>query len=74
MACRVRPDKKAEYLRLHADVWPSVEATITACGIRNFTIFIRDDVLFGYFEYVAMTTLPTKRKWQQIRRLSGGGR
>ena len=52
MACRVRPDKRAEYLRLHADVWPGVEATITACGVRNFTIFIRDDVLFGYFEYI----------------------
>jgi L-rhamnose mutarotase len=52
MACRLRADKRAEYLALHADVWPAVEETITACGIRNFTIFVRGDVLFGYFEYV----------------------
>jgi L-rhamnose mutarotase len=52
MACRVHPDKRDEYLRLHADVWPTVERTITDCGIRNFTIFVRGDVLFGYYEYV----------------------
>jgi L-rhamnose mutarotase len=46
------PEKRDEYLRLHADVWPGVEATITDCGIRNFSIFVRGDVLFGYYEYV----------------------
>ena len=52
MACRLYPEKRDEYLKLHADVWPGVEATITDCGIRNFTIFVRGDVLFGYYEYV----------------------
>ena len=52
MACRVRPEKRAEYLELHSAVWPGVEAMITECGIRNFTIFVRGDVLFGYYEYV----------------------
>ena len=52
MACRLRPELRQEYLDLHADVWPQVEATITECGIRNFTIFVRGDVLFGYYEYV----------------------
>jgi L-rhamnose mutarotase len=48
----MRPEKRAEYLALHSEVWPGVEATITECGIRNFTIFVIDDVLFGYYEYV----------------------
>ena len=52
MACRMRPEKRTEYLELHGGVWPGVETTITACGIRNFSIFVIDDVLFGYFEYV----------------------
>ena len=52
MAGRVRPEKRAEYLELHSAVWPGVEAMITECGIRNFTIFVRGDVLFGYYEYV----------------------
>jgi len=25
---------------------------ITECGIRNFTIFVLGDVIFGYYEYV----------------------
>jgi L-rhamnose mutarotase len=52
MAARLRPELRDEYLELHRSVWPQVEATITDCGIRNFTIFVKDDVIFGYFEYV----------------------
>ena len=52
MVCRMRPEKREEYLALHRDVWPGIEALNTACGIRNFTIFVRGDVLFGYYEYV----------------------
>lgn len=49
---RLVPTQREEYLELHREVWPQVEATITACGIRNYTIFVRGDVLFSYFEYV----------------------
>jgi L-rhamnose mutarotase len=72
MACRVRPEKRAEYLELHSAVWPGVEAMITECGIRNFTIFVRGDVLFGYYEYVGddyeadqakMAADPTTQEW-----------
>ena len=54
MVCRMVPEKREEYLELHRAVWPGVEATITECGIRNFTIFVRGDVLVGYFEYVGV--------------------
>lgn len=52
MVCRVLPEKRAEYLALHAAVWPRVEELITESGIRNFTISVRGDVLFGYYEYI----------------------
>ena len=52
MICRMVPEKREEYLALHRAVWPGVEAKITECGIRNFTIFVRGDVLVGYYEYV----------------------
>ena len=52
MAARLRPEMRAEYLELHANVWPGVAATITDCGIRNFTIYVLGDVIFGYYEYV----------------------
>ncbi len=41
-----------EYRRLHSAVWPDVLATIKRCGIRNYSIFYRDGLLFSYFEYV----------------------
>jgi L-rhamnose mutarotase len=49
---RLRPDKRDEYLRLHADVWSEVEDAIVAANIRNYTIFLHGDLLFGYYEYV----------------------
>jgi L-rhamnose mutarotase len=52
MAARLVPDKREEYLRLHREVWPQVEAMNAAAGIRNFTIFVIDDVIFGYYEYI----------------------
>ncbi|NES37388.1 L-rhamnose mutarotase [Micromonospora sp. PPF5-17] len=49
---RLRPERRAEYLRLHAEVWPAVERTLRAAHIRNYTIFLHGDLLFGYYEYV----------------------
>ena len=40
-----------EYTRLHAAVWPSVLEMITACHIHNYSIFLKDNLLFAYFEY-----------------------
>ena len=48
---QLRPEHKAEYVRYHAAVWPGVLKTIAECGIRNYSIFLRNGVLFAYFEY-----------------------
>jgi L-rhamnose mutarotase len=52
MIARLRPEKRQEYLDLHAAVWPEVEEMISATGIRNYTIFVTGDVIVGYYEYV----------------------
>lgn len=49
---RLRPEKVEQYKRHHAAVWPEVLATIRACNIRNYSIYFKDGLLFGYFEYV----------------------
>lgn len=54
MIARLRPDRREEYLDLHRAVWPEVERTITATGIRDFTIFVTGDVIVGCFEYVGV--------------------
>ena len=48
---QLRPEEEREYIRYHAEVWPTVLATIASCNIRNYSIFLRDDTLFAYFEY-----------------------
>ncbi|MFE7871494.1 L-rhamnose mutarotase [Micromonospora humida] len=49
---RLRPEHRETYLRLHAAVWPDVERTLRAANIRNYSIFLHGDLLFGYYEYV----------------------
>jgi L-rhamnose mutarotase len=48
---RVRPEAIAEYKRYHAAVWPDILNLIRKCNIRNYSIYLKDDFLFGYFEY-----------------------
>ena len=48
---RLKPEKRDEYVRLHAEVWPDVLNMITACNLENYSIFIRGNVVFSYFEY-----------------------
>ncbi|MBV9614231.1 MAG: L-rhamnose mutarotase [Ktedonobacteraceae bacterium] len=48
----VKPEAIEEYERIHAAVWPEVLATISACNIRNYSIFRYGTLLFAYFEYV----------------------
>ena len=48
---RVRPEHLEEYRRAHAQVWPEVLAAMTACHLRNFSIYHKDGWLFSYFEY-----------------------
>lgn len=62
----------ARYRELHSAVWPGVLATITACNIRNYSIFHRGGWLFSYYEYVGgdyeadmarMAADPVTREW-----------
>lgn len=53
MVIGVRPEKIEEYKRLHAAVWPEVLAMISACNIKNYSIFLKEpeNLLFSFFEY-----------------------
>lgn len=48
----VVPELREEYLRLHAAVWPEVEAALSAHHVTNYSIFVLEDTLFAYYEYV----------------------
>jgi len=76
----VRPEKIEEYRKLHAAVWPDVLRMITACNIRNYSIYLRrlpdgKHYLFSHFEYVGsdyeadmarMAADPTTQRWWDV--------
>lgn len=51
----LRPEKEAEYRKLHANVWPEVQAAIRRAHIRNFNIYAVTlngrRYLVSHFEY-----------------------
>lgn len=49
----IKPEKIAEYRALHANAWPEILAKISACNIKNYTIFLRqpENLLFASYEY-----------------------
>lgn len=49
---KLRAEHLDEYVRQHEAVWPDVLARIRRSNIRNYSIFLRDGILFAYFEYV----------------------
>lgn len=49
---RLKPEMEARYKELHAACWPAVLEKIHDCNIRNYSIFLRDGLLFSYLEYV----------------------
>jgi len=69
---RLRPGHEAEYRALHEAVWPSVLTTLKDVNIRNYSIFVRDGLLFSYMEYTGddwaadsarMAADPETRRW-----------
>ena len=72
---RLRPEHREEYLRLHENVWPSVEDMIVRANIRNYSIYLYGDTLISYLEYVgddyeadmaAMAADPETQRWWKL--------
>ncbi|ASJ74328.1 L-rhamnose mutarotase [Granulosicoccus antarcticus] len=77
MVIGLNAEKIAEYKQLHAGVWPGVLDRISACNIRNYTIFLREpeNLLFAYWEYhgtdfeadsALMAADPETQRWWDV--------
>lgn len=42
--------KQAEYKRRHDNIWPEMKQVLADAGIRNYTIWMTGNELFGYYE------------------------
>ncbi|MBN2291841.1 MAG: L-rhamnose mutarotase [Pirellulales bacterium] len=76
----LKPEKKDEYVKLHADTWPSVLKQIKDSNIQNYSIYMGklDDgnlYLFAYFEYTGddfeadmaeMAKDPETQRWWKL--------
>ncbi len=71
----VKPEHFDEYKKYHEAVWPEVLQMITACNIRNYSIFHKDGLLFAYMEYIGndfeadmkkMAADPKTQQWWAI--------
>lgn len=48
----VRPERLADYVEAHQDVWAEMREALTDAGWRNYSLFLRpeDGMVVGYFE------------------------
>ncbi|HTR80974.1 MAG TPA: L-rhamnose mutarotase [Bacteroidota bacterium] len=70
---KVRPEYEERYIILHKHVFPGVLDRIRRSNLRNYSIFLKDGILFSYFEYVgadyngdmkAIADTTTKEWWK----------
>ena len=47
---KVRPGHEEEYKRRHDELWPEMDATLRASGLKSYHIFRHGLDLIGYFE------------------------
>ena len=71
----LKPERVEEYKKLHAEVWTDVTKVIAKSNIKNYSIYLKDDILFAYFEYhgtqfekdiAEMAADPTTQKWWDV--------
>jgi L-rhamnose mutarotase len=72
---QLRAEAREAYIRYHENVWPTVLATITACHIANYSIYLHGELLMAYFEYhghdygadmAKMARDPETQRWWSI--------
>jgi len=71
----VKPECVEAYVEYHRKVWPEVAATISACNIRNYSIYLHNGLMFAYYEYVGtdfegdmakMAADPKTQEWWSV--------
>ena len=66
MAVRLKDEKRQYYIDNHANVWPEVLEELKKINVQNYSIFLKEDFMFGYLEYTGNDFDGDMRKMQQI--------
>ena len=51
MAVRLKKEKREFYIENHANVWPEVLEELKKVKVKNYSIYLKEDFMFGYLEY-----------------------
>ncbi|MDO5582074.1 MAG: L-rhamnose mutarotase [Planctomycetia bacterium] len=70
---RILDGQIEEYKRRHREIWPEMAEVLKAAGIRNYSIWLVGNTVFGYYEcekgreYTARTQKesPVVDKWNE---------
>ena len=75
MAVRLKDEKREYYLENHQNVWPEVLSELKKIKVKNYSIFLKDDFMFGYLEYegdnfnqdmTEMQKIPIVENWTNL--------
>jgi len=75
MAVRIKKEKRIYYIENHANVWPEVLSELKKIKIKNYSIYLKEDFMFGYLEYdgdnfdqdmAEMQKIPIVEKWTNL--------
>lgn len=69
---RIRPGTEAKYERRHDEIWPEMVEALRHAGIRNYTLFRREQEVVGYAEchpdaataWSRVVATDANRRWQ----------
>ena len=51
MAVKLKDEKREYYIKNHANVWPEILDELKKIKVKNYSIFLKEDFMFGYLEY-----------------------
>ena len=75
MAVRLKDEKREFYIKNHANVWPEILDELKKIKVKNYSIYLKEDFMFGYLEYdgdnfdqdmVEMGKIPIVKKWTDL--------
>ena len=75
MAVRLKKEKREFYIENHANVWPEVLEELKKVNVKNYSIYLKEDFMFGHLEYAGddfdgdmaeMQKIPIVDKWTKL--------
>ncbi len=48
---KLKPEKVEDYIKLHSEPWPELMQLLEECNIHHYSISVKGDEVFTYYEY-----------------------